>query len=77
MSKITDSIKKLYETYGGNPHLDGYYNTNNTGHTVFGQIFEGMDIVNKISEVEVDGDNKPTNPVFIKEIKFENYCANS
>lgn len=77
MSKITDSIKKLYETNGGNPHLDGYYNTNHAGHTVFGQIFEGMDIVNKISEVEVDSNNKPTTPVFIKEIKLENYSANS
>lgn len=73
MSKITDEIKNLYQTNGGNPHLDGYYNTAKKGHTVFGQVFEGMDVINKISDVETDENNKPKNTISIKSINFEPY----
>lgn len=73
MSKITDEIKKLYETHGGNPHLDGYYNTAKRGHTVFGQVFEGMETIDKISNVKTSEDNKPIEPVVIKNIKIEVY----
>ena len=73
MSKITDEIKKLYQDNGGNPNLDGYCNTSKKGHTVFGQVFEGMDIIHKISEVETDGSDKPINPVVIESISFEVY----
>lgn len=45
MDKVNDDYKKLYEAQGGNVHLDGAYSTNGTGHTVFGQVFEGMDSV--------------------------------
>lgn len=73
MSKITDDIKKLYEENGGSPMLDGYYNTAHKGHTVFGQVFEGMDNVNKISNSEVDENNKPKEDVVIKRISLEKY----
>lgn len=76
MSKITDEIKNLYATNGGNPNLDGYYNTAKRGHTVFGQVFEGMDIVNKISECKINENDKPVNPITIKSITFENYHKN-
>ena len=73
MSKITDDIKKLYEENGGSPILDGYYNTANRGHTVFGQVFEGMDTINEISNSEVDKNDKPTEDVVIKNISLEKY----
>ena len=73
MSKITDDIKKLYEENGGSPMLDGYYNTAHRGHTVFGQVFEGMDNINKISNSEVDENNKPKEDVVIKKISLEKY----
>ena len=76
MSKITDKIKKLYAENGGSPHLDGYYNTGGKGHTVFGQVFEGMDTINKISDAEVNTQNMPLNDILIKNIKFENYSQN-
>ena len=38
----TPEQKKIYETEGGSPHLDGNY-------TVFGQVTKGMDIVDKIA----------------------------
>ena len=73
MSKITDDIKKLYEENGGSPILDGYYNTANRGHTVFGQVFEGMNTINEISNSEVDKNDKPTEDVVIKNISLEKY----
>ncbi len=73
MSKITDEIKNLYIKNGGNPHLDGYFNTAKRGHTVFGQVFEGMDVVNKISGSQTNENNKPLNPITVKNITFENY----
>ncbi len=73
MSKITDSIKKLYEEHGGNPNLDGYYSTEKRGHTVFGQVFEGLDVVEKISKVKTDERDKPLEDVKIDYISIENY----
>jgi cyclophilin family peptidyl-prolyl cis-trans isomerase len=39
--KYTDAQKKIYETEGGTPHLDGNY-------TVYGEVISGMDVVDKI-----------------------------
>lgn len=76
MSKVTDEVKKLYQEHGGNPTLDGYYNTAKKGHTVFAQVFEGMDVVQKISKVKTDKNDKPIEPVVIKSIKFDRYIKN-
>lgn len=73
MSKITDDIKRLYEENGGSPMLDGYYNTAHKGHTVFGQVFEGIETVDKISNSEVDENDKPKEDVIIKKISLEKY----
>ncbi len=75
MSKVTDEVKKLYQEHGGNPNLDGYYNTAHKGHTVFAQVFEGMDVIQKISKVKTDENDKPIEPVIIKSIKFDRYQA--
>ena len=75
-SKLTDEIKSLYEKNGGNPHLDGYYNTAKRGHTVFGQVFEGMDTVNAISNSETDSMSKPLEEIKIESIDFEIYNEN-
>lgn len=42
-------------------------------HAVFGQVFEGMDIVEKISQVETDGNDKPVEPVIIEDIVIEKF----
>lgn len=73
MNKVTDNVKKLYEEHGGNPHLDGYYNTSNKGHTVFGQVFDGLDVIEKISKVETEENSRPKNDVKIEYISIENY----
>ena len=72
--KLTDEIQKLYEENGGNPNLDGAYSPVGRGHTVFGQVFEGMDIVDKIAGVEVDSqNNKPETDVTIDSIEIVTY----
>lgn len=50
-STTPDKIINAY-TSGGYPSLDQLY-------TVFGQVIEGMDVVDAISEVETDSLNKP------------------
>lgn len=73
MDKATEEYRKFYETNGGNPHLDGYYNIDGAGHTVFGQVFEGMDTVDKIAAVEVDSAGKPASPVKIIKAEIQKY----
>ena len=45
-------------TVGGTPHLDGSY-------TVFGEIVEGLDVVERIQGVETDEGDRPLQPVMI------------
>ena len=73
VSKITDDIKNLYIENGGNPYLDGAYSTSGKGHTVFAQVFEGMDVVDKIAAVQTNQSNKPLEDVVIETIEVTNY----
>lgn len=68
MSKVTDVVKDIYNKNGGNPFLDGFYSTSNEGHTVFGQVFDGIDTVEKISKVQVDKNDKPLQDIKIESI---------
>ncbi len=49
---------ELYTTIGGYPPLDFEY-------TVFGQVLEGLEVVDKIAEVQTGEANKPIEDVFI------------
>lgn len=69
--KIPSKVKEQYLKYGGVPELDDSY-------TVFGQVIEGMDVVDKIAAVEVqdDGSGNVTSPkkkVIIEKIVMEPY----
>lgn len=57
-----DEVKKVYTEIGGTPHLDGEY-------TVFGEVYDGLDIVRQIESVETNPNNKPLKAVVIKSIK--------
>jgi len=73
--KIEEAIKKEYQkfteyrfnsfqtdtyiNYGGTPHLDGTY-------TVFGEVIEGLDVIDKIAGVKTDKRDRPLNDIRMK-----------
>ena len=46
----------LYTTTGGAPHLDGAY-------TVFGRVIEGLDVIDRLAEVETASADRPVEDV--------------
>ena len=58
----TDEAKAAYINNGGTPFLDQDY-------TVFGIVEKGLDIVDKIAEVETDGSDRPKSDVKITKVR--------
>lgn len=56
-------IAEAYEEMGGTPTLD-------QKHTVFGQVIEGLEIVDKLAAVETDADDKPVEDITIDSIEI-------
>ncbi|MBQ8752769.1 MAG: peptidylprolyl isomerase [Clostridia bacterium] len=71
---VPDEVWELYAKVGGNIHLDGAWRYSG-GHTVFGHVYEGMDVVDAIAAVEVDAQSsKPKEDVKITSsdsVKYE------
>ncbi len=59
--KFSSHQRQVYKTIGGAPHLDGSY-------TVFGEVISGMDVVDKIVEVETDRDWRPLKDIRLKKV---------
>ena len=55
---LTPEMKEAYMTYGGTPHLDGAY-------TVFGEITEGLEVVERIQNMATDEGDHPLQPIMI------------
>ena len=53
---LTDEQMKLYSTVGGTPHLDGQY-------TVFGEVEEGLNVVEQIQNTATGRADRPTNDI--------------
>ena len=62
---LTEAQMEAYSSVGGTPHLDGQY-------TVFGEVVEGLDIVDRIQQVEtLSGDRPKADVVVVKATVLE------
>ncbi|MDF2438776.1 MAG: peptidyl-prolyl cis-trans isomerase cyclophilin type [Bacteroidota bacterium] len=52
-----------YTTIGGTPHLDNSY-------TIFGEVYEGLEVIDKIAAVKTDKNNRPVDDVRIRSISI-------
>ena len=59
-------VVAAYQTAGGAPYLD-------YTDTVFGQVYEGMDVVDAIAQTAVDENQKPTEAITIHSVSIETY----
>ncbi|OGZ15735.1 MAG: hypothetical protein A3G11_01545 [Candidatus Lloydbacteria bacterium RIFCSPLOWO2_12_FULL_51_9] len=72
MARLPDQVNPARESSGSQfyialadlPDLDGQY-------TVFGQVTEGMEVVDKIASVQTDSSDKPLTPVTINKAYLE------
>lgn len=62
---VPEEVWRLYEENGGNISLDGAWRASG-GHTVFGQVYAGQDVVDAIAAVQVDENDKPVKDVVIQ-----------
>ncbi|MDO9040440.1 MAG: peptidylprolyl isomerase, partial [Bacteroidota bacterium] len=60
---FTEEQRNVYKTIGGAPHLDGTY-------TIFGEVAEGMEIADRISNLEVSSDFRPKKDIRVKKIRI-------
>ncbi|RKE94778.1 peptidylprolyl isomerase [Ichthyenterobacterium magnum] len=62
---IPQSHRDIYKTIGGTPHLDQNY-------TVFGQVIEGLQVIDSIAKIDVDENNRPLSDVRILSVRLKN-----
>jgi len=56
---MSDEMKEVYKTVGGTPFLDNAY-------TVFGEVVEGLEVIDKIAAVETAPGDRPKSDVKMK-----------
>lgn len=60
--EMPQQLKDDYINLGGTPHLDGEY-------TVFGEVLDGMNIIEQIQKVATDRNDRPTEDIHILKMK--------
>ena len=55
---LTPEMREAYTTVGGAPHLDGEY-------TVFGEVIDGMDTIDRIEKAQTDSTDRPKEDIRI------------
>jgi cyclophilin family peptidyl-prolyl cis-trans isomerase len=61
--QIPEAHREVYQTLGGTPHLDQSY-------TVFGEVIEGLEIIDRIAAVETDRRDRPMAEVRVLSMKI-------
>ena len=56
VATFSEEAEKIYSTLGGAPHLDGAY-------TVFGEVVEGLEVLDSIAAQPCDAYNRPLEDV--------------
>jgi peptidyl-prolyl cis-trans isomerase B (cyclophilin B) len=69
---LPEDAAEAYRELGGTVHLDGGY-VHGYGHTVFGQVFEGLEVVDAIANTSKDSRDRPLTPVLIEQASIERY----
>lgn len=63
---FTPEVIGAYKKLGGTPWLD-------FKHTVFGQVYEGMEVVDEIAFSDVDRNAKPLKPVIMEKVEIKEF----
>lgn len=61
--KFSEEQRNIYKSIGGTPALDGSY-------TVFGEVIEGMNVIDRIASVSTDSKDKPLTDIRIIKIRI-------
>ena len=61
--RLSEEQQNTYMNLGGTPRLDGTY-------TVFGEVTEGLDVVDRIASTSTDNNDKPITDIKIIKIRF-------
>lgn len=67
-----DEVLNYYREVGGAVHLEYAFGN---PYSVFGQVFEGLDVIDAIAAAETDEADKPVEDITIESITFESYAA--
>lgn len=60
---MPEMLKPVYKTVGGTPHLDNNY-------TVFGEVVEGLAVIDSIASVGTNGADRPLENVYIISVEL-------
>ena len=65
---VREAVVTAYQAVGGAPYLDNL-------NTVFGQVYDGMDVVDAIAAVECGEDDRPLEDVIVNSVTIGTYSA--
>ena len=65
--KLSEETVRAYRKVGGTPHLDGQY-------TVFGEVVEGLDVIERIQRAFTDDYDRPVDDVRILKARKEQFA---